>query len=151
MVKVQKIMSASVPTLKKDASIEEAARFLGKEGSGCVVITEGKKPIGIVTELDILKSVSSGNKNLKSPLSSIMRSPATTMTPSTNLDEALKIVDTRGHDRYPVVENDEIAGLVTKKDIINSISDNLKFHRGIQNVVLILFVLFEFFVFIFAR
>lgn len=148
MANVQKIMSASVLTLKKEASIAEAARLLGKEGSGCVVITEGRKPIGIVTELDILRSMGSGNTNLKAPVSKIMTSPVTAMAPNTRLDQALKIVDTKGHDRYPVVDNDEITGLVAKKDIINSISDNLKFHRGIQNGVLILFVLFEFIIFI---
>ncbi len=67
------------------------------------------------------------------------------------IDEALKIIDTRKFRKYPVVENGSLVGLVTKKDVVNTISDNLKFHRNIQNVVLVLFVLFEFFVFVFSR
>ena len=73
------------------------------------------------------------------------------MTPAMKLDEALKIIDTKKFRRYPVVENETLVGLVTKKDVVNAISDNLRLHRNIQNVVLILFVLFEFFVFVIYR
>ena len=53
--------------------------------------------------------------------------------------------------KYPVVKDEELIGLVTKKDIVNAISDNLKLHRNIQNIVLVVFVLFEFFVFVLFR
>ena len=151
MARVKKIMLTDVPTLKKEAKIEEAAKLLAHQQSGCVVITENKKPIGIVTEHDFVRNVVSKGRSLQEPISKIMTSPVTSMSPNTKLDEALKIIDTRKFRRYPVVENGELIGLVTKKDVVNAISDNVKFHRNIQNVVLVLFVLFEFFVFVLYR
>lgn len=147
MARVSKIMSAGVPTLGKEAKIEEAARLIAQNDSGCVVITENGAPVGIVTELDIVKNISKGG-SLKEPATSIMASTLTVMNPNTKLDEALKIIDTKRYRRYPVVEGGKLAGLVTKKDVVNEISENLRFHRDIQNVVLVLFVLFEFFVFV---
>lgn len=151
MVSLKKIMLAKTSTLKKEAKIGDAARLLAQEGNECVVIVEGRKPIGIITELDFVRTVISKGKSLKEPVSKIMTSPVVLMAPSMSLDEALKIIDTKKFRRYPVVENNELVGMATKKDVINAISDNVRFHRNIQNIVLIIFVLFEFFVFVLYR
>ena len=148
MAKVKSIMLTNVPMLKKEAKIEEAAKLLAQKQHGCVIIAENKKPIGIVTELDFVRNVVSKSKSLNEPVSRIMSSPITFMTPNMKLDEALKIIDTKKFRRYPVVENEQLVGLITKRDIVNSISDNLRFHRNTQNIVLVLFVLFEFFIFV---
>ena len=151
MARVNKVMLTDVPTLKKEAKIEEAAKLLAQNQVGCVVIIENNKPIGIVTELDIVRNAVPKGKSLKETVSKIMTSPVTLMTPAMKLDEALKIIDTKKFRKYPVVVNEALIGLVTKKDVVNAISDNLRFHRNIQNIVLILFVLFEFFVFVLYR
>ncbi len=148
MTKVQKVMLTKFPALKKEALIGDAAKLLGNDSYGCIIVVEGKKPIGIVTELDIMKKAVSRGISFKEPVSRIMNSPLTLMTPDMKLDEALKIIDTKKYRKYPVVQNDELVGLVYKNDVINYISDNVRFHRMIQNIVLVLFVLFEFFVFI---
>ena len=151
MARVNNIMLTGVPTLKKEAKIGDAAKLLSRNDAGCIVIVENKKPIGILTELDFVRNVVSSKNILKEPVSKIMNSPVTSMTPNMKLDEALKIIDTKRFRRYPVVENNELVGLVTKKDVVNAISDNLRFHRNIQNIVLVLFVLFEFFVFVLSK
>jgi len=149
MARVKKIMQTSVPTLKKEASIEEAAKLLVQNQIGCIVVIENDSPIGIVTELDIVKKVISKGKSLKEPVSNIMSSPVTFMTPKMKLDAALKVIDTRTFRRYPVIENGKLVGLVNKKNVINSISYRFKLHRSIQIIILIIFVLFELFVFVY--
>ena len=151
MIKLRKIMASNVPRLRKDAKVEEAAKLLVATQSGCVVIVENKSPIGILTELDLVRNFGSSKKTLKGPVSKIMSSPVTSMPPDMNLDNAIRIIDTKGFKKYPVVENGELAGLVSKKDVVHAMSDNLRMHRNIQNVVLLAFVLFEIFVLIFYR
>lgn len=150
MERVRKIMGTDVPTLKKEAGIGEAARLVLQKGHGCVIITQDKKPIGIVTESDFVRNAVSGKK-LKEPVHKIMSSPLVTMAPDTEVDEALKIIDTKRFRIYPVVENGSLVGLVTKRDIVHTFSDNIRFHRNIQNFVLVAFVLFEFFVFVLSK
>ena len=147
MARVKKIMLTNVPTLKKEAKIGEAAKLLAQNQSGCVVIVENNKPIGIVTELDFVRNLPK-SKNFNDPITKIMSSPVTFMSPDLKLDEALKTIDTKKFRKYPVVENNQLVGLATKTDIVNAISDNMKFHRNIQNVVLVLFVIFELSVFV---
>ena len=149
MARIKKIMRTDVPTLKKEAKAEEAAELLAKEENGCVFIVDNDLPIGIVTELDFVRNlVSKGKGFIKESVSKIMTSPVTSMTPDMKLDEALKIIDTKRFRRYSVIENQKLVGLVTKKDVVNSISDNIKFHRNLQNIVLVVFVLFQFFIFV---
>lgn len=149
MDRIKKIMLTTVPTLKKEAKIEEALKIMANAGTGCVVIVENNKLIGIVTELDFVRNIAQG-KSLKEPVSRIMTSPVVSMAPDIKLDEALKIIDTKKFRKYPVVENDTLLGIVTKKDLVIAVSDNVRLHRNIQNIVLILFVLFEFFIFVFS-
>lgn len=147
MARVRKVMFADVPTLKKRAKIGEAARLLSITENGCVVIVEGKKPIGMITELNIVRKIASGKIKFGDSVSKIMTAPITYMTPDMKLEEALKVIDTKRFRKYPVVENGELIGLATKNDIVHAMSDNVRLHRAIQNLVLILFVVFELFVF----
>ena len=146
MARIRKIMVTDVPTLKKEAKIFDAAKLLASDENGCVVILDGRKPVGIVTEHDILSRFVSKNKSMNEKVSRIMSAGMTFMTPDVKLDEAVEIIDTKKFRKYPVIENEELAGLATKRAIIQAVSDNLKLHRSIQNIVLILFAAFEFFV-----
>ena len=148
MTKINKIMNTNVLTLNKEAKISEAAELMANKLGGCVVVVEGKKPLGIITESDIVRNLVSKKANQKEKVTKIMSSPITSIHPNTKLEEASKIIDTKHFRRYPVVENENLIGLVTENTVVHTINDNIKFHRNIQNAVLIIFVIFEFFIFV---
>ena len=151
MAKIRKIMLTDAPTLKKGAKAEEAAKLLLKSQHSCVIIiADNGSPIGIVTELDILKNISSKGSAMTT-VDKIMSCPVTAMNLNIGLEEALKIIDEKKFRKYPVIDNNKLVGLVTKKDIVRNASENIRLHRNIQNLVLVLFVLFELFVFVFYR
>jgi len=146
MVRIKKIMLTDVPVLTRKAKVSDAAKLIGSKPHGCVVIVDGKKPVGIVTELDIVREIIAKGSGANKSVTSIMSSPVTTMTPETKLEEANKLIDTKKYRKYPIVEDNKFIGLVREEDIVHAISHNMKFHRTIQNIALIIFVLFEFFV-----
>ena len=151
MAKVRRIMLTDVPILKKEAKIEEAARLLSDSRHGCIIILEKGFPVGIITDMDFVRYVVNNNRSQRDNVSSIMSSPVSYMYPDMDLNEALRIVDTKKHKRYPVVENSKFLGLVTENDIVTSISENVRLHRNIQNAVLVIFLLFELFIFFVYR
>ena len=151
MARISKIMIIDVPTLKKEASISDAANLMVGKPYGCVIVVEGKSPIGIITESDLVRNLASKKLNFKDKAIRIMSSPITSIHPNTKLEEASKIIDTKHFKRYPIVDNGNLVGLATENSIVQELNDNIRFHRNIQNAVLILFVLFEFFVFILYR
>src|SRR3989338_6824702 len=91
MAKISKIMNTSVLTLKKDAKISDAARLIANKSQGGVVIVEGKKPIGIITESDILRNLVSKKISPEEKVTKIMSSPITAIHPNTKLEKASKI------------------------------------------------------------
>ncbi len=148
MAKISKIMNTNVPTLKKEARISDAIKLMVDKPQGCVVIVEGKKPLGIITESDIVRNMVSEKISPKEKVTRIMSSPITSLQPGINLEKANKIIDTKHFKRYPIVENGVLLGLVTENNVVHTINDNIRFHRNIQNIVLLLFVVFELCIFI---
>ena len=146
MARINKIMLTDVPVLTRKARVSDAAKLISSKPHGCVVVVDGKKPVGIVTELDIVREVIAKGSGANKNVAYIMSSPVTTMTPRTKMEEAEKIIDTKKYRKYPVVEGDKLVGLVREEDVVNAISYNMRFHRSLQIVTLIIFVLFEFFV-----
>ena len=147
MAKIKKIMLRNVPVLTKKSRILDGIKLMSNRPYGCVVIVEDKKPVGIITELDIVREIVAKGLGVNKNVTTIMSSPVTTMYIHTTLEEANKIIDTKKYRRYPVVDyNNNLVGLVTENDIVYNIGYNIKFHRNLQNLVLILFILFEFFV-----
>ena len=146
MTKISKIMATEVPKLDKNADISAAAELIAGKPHGCVVVVDGAKPIGIITESDILKNLVQNKSKITAD--KIMSSPITSLSSYTNLEKASKIIDTKHFRRYPVVDNGNLVGLVTENGIVQAINDNIRFHRNMQNVIVVIFVVFEFFVFI---
>ena len=134
MAKVRKIMQTDVPVLKKEDKINDAVRLISNKPHGIVVVVEDKKPIGIITETDIVRNIVSKKLNLNSSVKSIMNSPVYTIHLDTKLEKASKLIDTKHYRKYPVVENGNLIGLVTENDIVHSLGDNMRFHRNLQNM-----------------
>ena len=148
MAKVKEIMLTDVPVLRKEDKVSDAVKLISNKTHGCVVVVEDNKPIGIVTETDIIRSVVNNKLKPNAKVNTIMSSPVTTINLNTKLEKAEKIIDTKHYRKYPVEENDNLIGLLTENDVVHSMNDNIRFHRNLQNWVLIIFVIFEFFVFI---
>ena len=95
-----------------------------------------------------MKNLVSKKINPKEKVSKIMSSPITTLSHDTTIEKANKVIDTKHFRRYPVMEDGNLVGLVTEHSVVQAINDNIRLHRNIQNAVLVVFLLFEFFVFI---
>jgi len=94
---VESVMKKPVITLKPTPSIMEAADLMRKENIGCIVVTENEKPVGIVTERDIVRFIAiHGKEALDSPLSSVISSPVVTCTPDTAVTKAYVIMYEKG-------------------------------------------------------
>jgi CBS domain-containing membrane protein len=56
-LKVKEVMTTTVRTATEDLPIAEAARLMLKYKIGCLVVVDGERPIGILTEADFVKLV----------------------------------------------------------------------------------------------
>src|SRR5437868_9903843 len=108
---VSEIMSskAMVTTNIKDRiSAQDVAKLMIKKKVGSVVIIDDTKPIGIITERDILKKVSAQNKNSQDVSSiDIMSSPLVTIRTIDSIDTAAEVMMKNKVKRLVILEEDE--------------------------------------------
>jgi CBS domain-containing protein len=86
---VSDIMSQDVITVEPDANMGEAARIMGEKHIGSLIVVENGKPLGIVTERDLLSDViakGSSPKNVK--VEAAMSLPLITINPVATIKEA---------------------------------------------------------------
>jgi CBS domain-containing protein len=115
---VEDIMIQKVITIKDDATVKEAAEIMNKHEIGCVVVMKRNKPVGIITERDMLKRVLAESRNPEKTLvREIMTSPLITISPKTSLEEATKLMFKRNVKKLPVVQGGKLTGLITLTDL----------------------------------
>lgn len=116
--KLEHVMSSPVITIESKENVGSAAKIMVQHDIGSVVVVEGKRPIGIMTERDITKEVVKGDGLLKVPVKNIMTKKLVTAKPEMSLQEAFELMLRNKIRRLPVLENDNLVGIVTEKDLM---------------------------------
>ncbi|AIY91078.1 CBS domain-containing protein [Geoglobus acetivorans] len=117
---VKEIMTREVCTVSKDESVLNASRKMIECGVGSVVVVEDSKPVGIVTERDIITKVVARNRVPADVLvEEIMSYPVITVSPNTSTRDAGTIMLKKGIRRLPVINGDELVGIVTDTDLLS--------------------------------
>ncbi len=116
---VREAMTKTVKTVSGDIPVSEAAKTMEKNNIGSVVIVKGKSPVGIVTERDITYRVVALDKKPSTvKVSKIMSKSVRTIGPNTTITEASKIMAKYNIRRLPVIEDKNLIGIITNKDIV---------------------------------
>lgn len=115
---VKEAMKTNLAKVEPNMTVLDAAQLMKKRKIGNVLVVEKKQPIGILTESDILKKVVAEGKNAKDVLvKNVMSTPIIVIDPYVPLEEAMKTMGKCNVRRLPVIENNELIGIITQKDI----------------------------------
>jgi len=121
MTRVKDVMSKNVKTVEPSATVVEAAAVMKSHNIGGLVIVEDEKPVGIVTERDIVYKIVVEKKNLDTKIDEIMSKDIRTIGEERNIDDAAKIMAAHLIRRLPVVdENSKCVGIIAVKDIMKA-------------------------------
>jgi len=105
------------------ADLNETARDVGRRMRdfrvGCVVVTRGAHPVGIITDRDLaLRVVGAGRDPWTTKVSEIVTYDATTLPRTAGIDTAARVMRERGVRRLPIVTEDgKVTGIVTADDL----------------------------------
>lgn len=114
--------SEGVVTVKSEACVADAAAILSEKRIGTVVVSDdGKTPVGILSERDIVRELAkSGSGCLAKSVSEYMTRELVTCTREATVEDILTRM-TEGRFRHmPVVENGELVGLITLGDAVKA-------------------------------
>jgi CBS domain-containing protein len=119
MIYVKDVMTRRVKTIAVDAVISDAAKAMVKWKIGALVIVDGERPVGILTEGDISRFVARG---LDPKITRVVmaRKNLVTVRPGERIEVAAKMMADAGVKKLPVMEDGKLVGIITQTDIVNS-------------------------------
>jgi len=119
--KLRKIMVEKVVTIAPSTTAMKAAELMNMHEIGCLVVVDHEKPVGILTERDMLKRIVCRSRPSKTMrVVDLMSKPLITRSPDMRAGDAAKLVFERNIKKLPVVENGRLVGLVTLTDLLRS-------------------------------
>ena len=115
---VAEIMARNVQSVSADASVQEAARQMRDVDMGDVVVTDGDRLLGILTDRDIAVRVVAEDKAASTPVRDVCSgSDLATVAPDTSVDQAAELMRRKSVRRLPVVQDGRVVGVVSIGDL----------------------------------
>jgi len=120
---LERICNKSVVTVSRDATVLEAANLMRSKHIGCVVIVQDSRPVGILTDRDIvLEVVASAKKPAETAVREIMTANLTTINVNYDVLDAARLMRSRGVRRLPLVdEHRRLIGIITMDDVLTAL------------------------------
>ncbi len=114
---VREIMSTKLVSVEPSASVAEAATVMGERHVGSALVMDGEKLVGIFTERDIVRALSQDFDAPGHPVSQWMTKEPKTISADAPVDEALETMLSGGFRHIPVMEDPNVVGVVSMRDI----------------------------------
>ncbi|RJQ33378.1 MAG: CBS domain-containing protein [Actinobacteria bacterium] len=147
MTKAHEIMTKDVATLNPETSVKDAAKLFAKKGiGGAPVIDENGNLVGIVSESDlIMRDVKAHfphyialldsviflgglhqyeeqvKKAVGATVGQVMTTEVVTVTEDASIEEVAQLMMEKHISRLPVVKDNKIRGIITKRNIVATI------------------------------
>ncbi|PKQ09246.1 MAG: inosine-5-monophosphate dehydrogenase [Alphaproteobacteria bacterium HGW-Alphaproteobacteria-12] len=116
---ILKAKGSDVSTIEPTVTLREVARLLSERRIGAVVVMQGRKVLGIVSERDIVKSVARiGETALGASARDVMTSRVVTCRLNDSVDELMDSMTTGRFRHLPVIEEGELVGIVSIGDVV---------------------------------
>jgi citrate synthase len=116
---VSEVMSAPAVTVASSDTIAVASGSMAAHGLGSVVVVDGERPIGILTERDLVRFSATGVAAADTKVSEWMTAAPNCIAPDRSVQEAFKELADHGYRHLPVVEGDRLIGIVSLRDLID--------------------------------
>lgn len=117
--KVYDAMTSNPVIISKDATIQEAAALMSESKVASLVVKEGDKFLGLLTERDITRKIAAKNLDAtKTKVKHAMSTTVHTISPKDDIQDAVKKIADVGQKQLPVLQNGALVGLLTFKDIM---------------------------------
>jgi CBS domain-containing protein len=136
-IPVSNFMTRNVITETEDQNIQAVCKIMNDNSIGSVIIVKGldsndpnrrnnnKEIVGIITERDIVRIIGLLQpSSLTVPIREFMSKPVITLSPNNSIKDAIQTMQLKNIRTLPVVENQNLQGIITEKDIFKAIMNN---------------------------
>ena len=116
-MQVQDVMTEASVTESATDSLRSAAERMWRQQTGSLLVTDGGRLVGIITERDVLRAVALGADPDRSSVDEVMTAEVFTVRPDMPLQDAAREMATRWIRHLPVVQGGQLLGVVSMRDV----------------------------------
>ena len=123
-------MSSPVLTTLPDETVASAAAVMHERSVGSVVVVDDDRPIGILTERDIVRMAAAGPSSAGLKVAELMTADPDCVAPELSVQEAFARLADHGYRHIPVVEDERLVGIVSIRDLMRVAQIQPVIHPG---------------------
>lgn len=117
-VLIRDIMESDLVTLPSDATAIDAAERMRDNDIGDVIVADRGDLVGIVTDRDlVVRILAEGRDPARTPLAEVCSEEIVGVEPDASLDDAARLMREHAVRRLPVIEAEEVVGIVSLGDL----------------------------------
>ena len=115
------VKGRSVFSVGQDTSVIHALQIMAEKEIGALMVSEGERPIGILSERDVVRKIAEvGFFNLDLQVRELMTSPVFYVGLDYTLDECMALMTNKRIRHLPVVEEGKLVGLISIGDVVKA-------------------------------
>ena len=133
MIEINEVMNPEVFVVQENQQVDHARNLMISHGiSRVVVVNDDDIPVGMVTEKDLTRKLKGKGPQWKSrpidkiSIKRVMSSNPITARPNDKIQKAIEILIKNKIGSIPIVDEDGIAGIITKTDLMKVYTDKLR-------------------------
>lgn len=120
---IKEYMKTDVVSVDKEAKLAEIAKIMTEKNIGSVIVVENNKPIGIITERDIVRAIGKG-KGLETKAEEIMTKSLITIREDSPITGALALMRQFNIRHLPVIDDKgNLKGILSIRDVAKALDD----------------------------
>jgi CBS domain-containing protein len=127
-ISISEIINKDVKVIDQEQNIFDTSKVMIDNNIGSVVVidnNDSKNPVGIITERDIVRIVSTFSlSDLQVPIRKLMSYPLITLSQNASVLDALKLMYERNIRRVIILEGNILIGIVTENDVFKLLMSN---------------------------
>jgi CBS domain-containing protein len=112
-------------TLAVDGTVEAAANLMDQHAVGAVIVLDGDRPVGIVTDRDLVVRGMARRIPPDARIDSLMSTGIVAIDATADLQHAVAVFNSHPFRRLPVVDGSQIVGMITVDDLVVACSRTL--------------------------
>ncbi len=125
-MKIRELVGGTAFLCGPDLTMTQAAEEMESQQIGALAVTEKGELVGVITERDILRAVAQHASMQTTTVREWMTTDPDTIGADVDVEEAASWLLTAGYRHLPVMDNGDLIGMASIKDVLWSVFDVTK-------------------------
>jgi CBS domain-containing protein len=111
---------SNIWSVRPDDTVFEAIQTMGDKNIGALLVMNGEKLLGMISERDYTRKVAlKGKSSRETEVREILSAPVITATPEDTVEECMRLMTHHRVRHLPVVDGERVVGIVSMGDLVN--------------------------------